>query len=154
MTKYVLFRPLFVCPYSHKPDRHILDKSFPKNNFCKVVYFEILLLSFIHKTFEQNRDEKARTFSRKRNNVKKKGRKNWICVNSPNAIFLSIVVSRAEVEHKDRKIQGLHWAWYVSYVLGAIKTWTQNWIKIWFKNQCNYYCRTQLLLLHYNLPII
>ena len=33
-----------------------MDKSFPKKNFCRGVhpYFEISLLSFIHKHFEQN----------------------------------------------------------------------------------------------------
>ena len=69
----------------------MLEKSFPKKFFCKVVqlYFEISLLSFIHKIFEQNfypyitvyfvriwtyknADEKAHTFSRRSKNVKKR----------------------------------------------------------------------------------
>ena len=69
----------------------ILDKSFPKKIFCKGVQlsFEISLLSFIHKIFEQNfdlyitvylariwtyknADEKAHTFSRRSKNVKKR----------------------------------------------------------------------------------
>ena len=80
-----------MCPYPHLPDSHILDKSFPKKIFCKGVqlYFEISLLSFIHKIFEQNfylyikvylvriwtyknADEKAHTFSRRSKNVKKR----------------------------------------------------------------------------------
>ena len=85
-----------MCSYEHKPDSHILDKSFPKKNFCKRVqlYFEISLLSFTHKIFEQNfllytvflvqiwtyknAEEKAHTFLRRSKNVKKtheKGRK-------------------------------------------------------------------------------
>ena len=50
------FIPIFIFPYSHKLDCYILDKSFPKKNFCKGVqlYFEISLLSFINKIFQQN----------------------------------------------------------------------------------------------------
>ena len=46
----------FISPYPHYTDSHILDKSFPKKIFCKGVqlYFEISLVSFIHKVFEQN----------------------------------------------------------------------------------------------------
>ena len=72
-------------------DSHILDKSFPKKFFCKGVqpYFEISLLSFIPKIFEQNfylyitvyvvriwthknADEKAHTLSSRSKNVKKR----------------------------------------------------------------------------------
>ena len=68
-----------------------MDKSFLKKFFCKGVqfYFEISLLSFTHKIFEQNfylyitvylvriwtyknADEKAHTFSRRSKNVKKR----------------------------------------------------------------------------------
>ena len=81
----------FICPYPHQPDSHILDKSFSKKIFCKGVQhnFEISLLPFIHKIFEQNfyvyttiylvqiwayknADEKAHTFSRRSKNVKKR----------------------------------------------------------------------------------
>ena len=50
------FIRIFMCPYPHYPDSYILDKSFPKKLFCKGVqlYFEISLLSFTHKIFEQN----------------------------------------------------------------------------------------------------
>ena len=82
-------------PYPHLPDSHILDKSFPKKFFCKGVqlYFEISLLSFIHKIFKQNfylyttvylvgiwtyknADEKAHTFSSRSKNVKKRTKTN------------------------------------------------------------------------------
>ena len=85
------FIRIFISPYLHQPDSHILNKSFPKKIFCKVVqlHFEISLLSFIHKIFEQNfylhttvylvriwtyknADEKAHTFSRRSKNVKKR----------------------------------------------------------------------------------
>ena len=84
------FIRIFVCPYPHKPDSLILNKSFPKKIFCKGVqlYFEISLLYFIQKIFKQNfylyttvylvriwtnknADEKAHTFSRSKN-VKKR----------------------------------------------------------------------------------
>ena len=79
--------------------------SFPKKFFCKEVqlYFEISLLSFMHKIVEQNfylyttvylvqiwtyknADEKAHTFWRRSKNVKKtdkNGQKNGYCVSSP-----------------------------------------------------------------------
>ena len=31
------FIRIFMCPYPHKPDSHILDKGFPKKIFCKGV---------------------------------------------------------------------------------------------------------------------
>ena len=68
----------------------MLDKSFPKKIFCKGIqlYYEMSLLSFIHKIFEQdfylfttfylvqiwtykNADEKAHTFSRRSKNGRK-----------------------------------------------------------------------------------
>ena len=77
-------------------------QKFSENNFCKGVqhYFEISLLSFIHKIFEQNfylymtvylvrirtyknADKKAHTFSRRSNNGKKQTN-NGYCVNSPS----------------------------------------------------------------------
>ena len=85
------FIRICMCPYPHSPDSHILDKSCPKKFFCKGVRrcFEISLLSFIHKIFEQNfylyitvylvriwtyknADEKAHTLSRRSKNVKKR----------------------------------------------------------------------------------
>ena len=96
----LFFIRIFISPYPHKPDSHILDKSFPKKIFCKEVqlYCKISLLSFIHKVFEQNfylyaivclvriwtfknADEKAHTFSRSKNGQKRT--KNGYCVNSP-----------------------------------------------------------------------
>ena len=80
----------FICPCPHYPDCHVLDKNFPKKTVCKGVqlYFEISLLSFIHKILEQNfylfatvylvrmwtyknADEKAHTFLRRSKHVKK-----------------------------------------------------------------------------------
>ena len=82
-----------------------MDKSFPKKFFLGKgkLYFEISLVSFIHKIFEQtfylyttvylvriwtykNADKKAHTFSRRSKNVKKNGRKRTkkgYCENSP-----------------------------------------------------------------------
>ena len=56
LKKYALFHPHFYKSIPHIPDSHILDKCFPKKIFCEGVqlYFEISLLSFIHKIFEQN----------------------------------------------------------------------------------------------------
>ena len=44
-----------------KPDSHISDKNSPKKWFCKGVqlYFEISLLSFIHKIFIYNSELSA-----------------------------------------------------------------------------------------------
>ena len=84
-TSLSFFIRIFVSSY---------HKSFPKKIFCKMVqpYFEILLLSFIHKIFEQNfcqyttvylvrkwtyknANEKAHTFSPRSKNVKKKNKR-------------------------------------------------------------------------------
>ena len=78
-------------PHPHQPDSHTLNKSFPKKILRKGVqlYFEISLLSFIHKIFEQNpypyttvylvrtrnhknADEKAHTPPRRSKNAKKR----------------------------------------------------------------------------------
>ena len=89
MKKYALFHPHFYISISVLTRLSHSDKSFPKKIFYKKVslYFEISLLSFIHKIFEQNfypcvtvylvqiwtyknADEKAHTFSRRSKNVK------------------------------------------------------------------------------------
>ena len=89
------FIRIFINPYPHLPDSHILDKNFPKKNFCEgvLLYFEISLLSFIHKIFEQNfylyttvylvriwtyknADEKAHTFLSRSKDVKKRMKRN------------------------------------------------------------------------------
>ena len=108
-----LFKSAFLCVHIRtKPDSHILDKSFPKKFFCKGVqlYFEISLLSFIHKIFEQNfylyitvylvriwtyknADEKAHTFSRRSKNVKKRTKtyeKRVLCKFTLSSFFCSL----------------------------------------------------------------
>ena len=93
LDKVCAFSSAFLCVHirTNQTVSHILDKSFPKKFFCKGVqlYFEISLLSFIHKIFEQNfylyitvylvriwtyknADEKAHTLSRRSKNVKKR----------------------------------------------------------------------------------
>ena len=88
------------------------QKFSEKKNFCLGVelYFEILLLLFIHNIFEQNfnlhvrvylvristyknADEKEHIFSRRSKYVKKRT-KNGYCVNSPSEKQLCNIVKR------------------------------------------------------------
>ena len=90
LTKYALFHPHFYVSISALTRQSHTGQKFSEKNFCKGVqlYFEISLLSFIHKIFEQNfylyitvylvriwtyknADEKVHTFSRSKN-VKKR----------------------------------------------------------------------------------
>ena len=105
MKKYAIFHWHFYMSISALTRQSHTGKSFPKKFFCKgvLLYFEISLLSFIHKNFEQNfylyiitvylvriwtnknADEKAHTFSRRSKNAKKRT-KNGYCLNSPLVI--------------------------------------------------------------------
>ena len=90
-TKYALFHPHFYVSISALTRQSHTGQKFSEKIFCKGVqlYFEISLLSLIHKIFEQNfylyitvylvriwtyqnADEKAHTFSRRNKNVKKR----------------------------------------------------------------------------------
>ena len=91
LTKYALFHPHFYVSISALTRQSHTGQKLSEKIFCKGVrrYFEISLLSFIHKIFEQNfylnitvylvriwtyknADEKAHTFSRRSKNVKKR----------------------------------------------------------------------------------
>ena len=91
LKKYALFHPHFYKSISALTRQPHTGQKFSEKNFFKGVqlYFEISLLSFIHKIFEQNfylyitvylvriwtyknADEKAHTFSRRSKNVKKR----------------------------------------------------------------------------------
>ena len=95
LKKFALFHPHFYKSISVLIRQSHTGQKFSKKFFWKGVqlYFEISLLSFIHKIFEQNfylytavyfvpiwtyknADEKARTFSRKSKNVKKRTKTN------------------------------------------------------------------------------
>ena len=109
LTKSALFHPHFYVSISALIRQSHTGQKFSEKNSCKGVqlYFEISLLSFIHKNFEQNfylyiivylvriwtyknADEKAHTFSRRSKNVKngRKRTKNGYCVNSGSTTFL------------------------------------------------------------------
>ena len=100
-TKYALFHPHFYVSISALTRQSHTGQKFSEKSFCKGVqlYFEISLLLFIHKIFEQNfhlyitvylvriwtyknANEKAHTFSRRSKNGQKRT-KNGYCVNSP-----------------------------------------------------------------------
>ena len=96
LDKVCAFSSAFLCVHIRTNQTvHIMDKIFLKKIFCKGVqlYFEISLLSFTHKIFEQNfylyitvylvrmwtyknADEKAHTFSRRSKDVKKRTKTN------------------------------------------------------------------------------
>ena len=99
LKKYPIFHP-FYKSISAQPRQSHTGQKFSEKFFCNG-YFEISLLSFLLKTFEQNfvytvylylvriwtyknADETAHTFSRSKN-VKKR-RKNAYCVNSPQVL--------------------------------------------------------------------
>ena len=91
MKKYALFHPHFCMSISAPTKLSHTGEKFSEKKFLWRIqlYFEISLLSFIHKIFEQNfylyvtvylvriwtyqnADEKAHTFSRRSKNVKKR----------------------------------------------------------------------------------
>ena len=123
VKKYELFHPHFYKSISALTRQSRTEQKFSENFFCKGVLldFEISLLTFIHKIFEQNfylyitvylvriwtyknADEKAHTFSRRSKNVKKRT-KNGYCVNSP--LYCGVTVRQENTERRKNTKAGL-----------------------------------------------
>ena len=119
MKKYVLFHPHFYMSIAAQTKLLHNGQKFSEKFFCKGVqlYFEISLLSFIHKIFEQNFyqyiavsdylvriwtyknvDEKAHTFSRSKNVKKqtKRPKKRILC----KCTFILLLYCKALIHYR------------------------------------------------------
>ena len=125
LTKYALFHPHFYVPISAPTRQSHTEQKFSEKKIFKGVqlYFEILLLSFIHKIFEQNfylyitvylvriwtvtyknADEKAHTFSRRSKNVKKRTKtyeKRILCKFTFSNVIFSMAIKSSKFDPKN-----------------------------------------------------
>ena len=142
------FVRIFVCPYPRWSDCQILDKSFSKQICCKGAqpYFEISLLSFTHKIFEQkfyqyvtvyvvqiwtykNADEKAHTLSRRSKNVKKKRTKTDMC-----KFTFRLLTSLQLIPVSENTLSGTFFVYRWKIFIN--KKWVQLWFE-WFRGRRN-----------------